>query len=139
MEMQNYKAGQNIFAEGDPGDMAYLVQTGLVEISRTAGDKRLVLGRIGPGGLFGEMALIDAKPRMAAAQAIEETIAFLVPTEVFRGLLDATDPVVRKLVSALMDHTRSLSAQLAECRQKLDSSSKVVHYRPTTLGKLTEK
>ena len=123
MILQSYREGQKIFSEGDSGDSAFLVETGLVEISRTVKGKKMVLGRIGPGGLFGEMALIDAQPRMADAQAVEKTKAFLVPTAVFKNQLDSSDPFMRKLVLALMNHARSLSGQLATANRMLATAA----------------
>ena len=139
MILQNFKAGQPIFLEGHAGDAAFLVESGEVEISRTVDGRKMVLGRIGTGGLFGEMALIDAKPRMADAHAIEETKLFLVPTKVFRSQLETSDPFMRKLVLALMNHTRSLSDQLAEYNQRLQAANEVQFYMPTTIGAMKDK
>ena len=132
MILQTFKPGQSIFLEGHGGDAAFLVESGTVEISRTVDGEKMVLGRIGSGGLFGEMALIDGKPRMADAHAVEVTKLFLVPTTVFRSQLETSDPFMRKLVMALINHTRSLSDQLAEYNQRLQAASKAQFYTPTT-------
>ena len=67
---QTYSAGQEIFKEGDKGDGVYVVRDGLVEISGLVDQKvRLVLSQVGPGDIFGEMAVIEAKPRSAGAVA----------------------------------------------------------------------
>ena len=124
MILQSYREGQKIFGEGDSGDAAFLVESGLVEISRTVKGEKMILKRIGPGGLFGEMALIDAQPRMADAEAVEKTKAFLVPTVVFKNQLNSSDPFMRKLVLALMNHARSLSGQLADANKKLAAAGK---------------
>ena len=60
-----FAAGQVIFKTGDPGEVMYAVQEGEVHIM--VGDK--VIDRVGPGGIFGEMALIDNSPRSATAVA----------------------------------------------------------------------
>jgi CRP-like cAMP-binding protein len=62
---QLYAPGDIIFAQGQPGDVMYIVKEGEVEIR--LGDK--VLDTIGPDGFFGEMALIDDAPRSASAVA----------------------------------------------------------------------
>lgn len=58
-------AGETIFAEGAHGDCMYAVLAGEIDIVRHG----QVLETIGPGGLFGEMALLDGQPRSAAAIA----------------------------------------------------------------------
>ena len=72
---RSFEAGQPVFAEGEEGDTMYAVIEGEVDI--------LVDGRLvettGPGGLIGEMALIDSGPRSATATA--RTDAVLVPVD----------------------------------------------------------
>lgn len=60
-----YDAGETIFREGDEGHCMYVVQAGEVDV--LLGDA--LLETIGPGGVFGEMALIDKSPRSATAVA----------------------------------------------------------------------
>ena len=68
-----YRAGERIFSESDEADECYVIDVGSVKITTTnAKDGReLVLAVLGPGEIFGEMALIDAKTR--SANAISET------------------------------------------------------------------
>jgi CRP/FNR family transcriptional regulator, cyclic AMP receptor protein len=60
-----FEAGAVIFAEGDPGDQMYVVREGTVMLS--SGERQLE--EVGPGGIFGELALIDSSPRSATATA----------------------------------------------------------------------
>ncbi len=63
-------AGKEIFKEGEPGDGIYIVKSGLVQISAVLNDAdRVVLARLGPGEMFGEMAVLDQNPRSATALA----------------------------------------------------------------------
>lgn len=65
IDYKQYKAGEVIFKEGDPGDNMYIIKEGMVEV--TAGGEKFIVSR--PGDLFGEMALIDSNPRSATAVA----------------------------------------------------------------------
>ena len=62
---EQFAAGDVIFAEGDPGDRFYVVREGTVTLSA---DGRK-LEDVGPGGIFGELALLDNAPRSATATA----------------------------------------------------------------------
>jgi len=75
---KQFASGQEIFQEGSPGDGVYFVKSGLVEISagKTA---RRVFSRLGPGELFGEMAVIEHRPRSATASAAEATEVYFLP------------------------------------------------------------
>jgi signal transduction histidine kinase len=69
-QFQSYKAGRNIFEEGDPGDGLFVIAQGQVQISCLVGqDQRRVLSQLGPGDFFGEMAVLDSQPRSATATA----------------------------------------------------------------------
>ena len=60
-----FTCGQTLFQKGEPGDVLYIVVEGQVEIR--VGEQ--ILEIIDPGGIFGEMALLDDQPRMATAVA----------------------------------------------------------------------
>ena len=64
-EAEQFEAGQTVFSQGDAADRMYVVSSGTVALS--IGDR--VVEVVGPGGLFGEMALIDREPRSATAVA----------------------------------------------------------------------
>jgi len=103
------QAGETIFAEGDDGDRAYIVESGIVEISRDVGGKKVTFGNIETNGIFGEMALIDEETRIASAVAVAETVLIPVPKVAVQAHLGNADPLVRKLVHVLVSNARSLS------------------------------
>jgi CRP/FNR family cyclic AMP-dependent transcriptional regulator len=70
---ENYRAGQIIFKEGSSGHWVYMVLTGSIEISRAVDGKKSILGILGPGEIFGELALIGNIKRTATARALVET------------------------------------------------------------------
>ena len=73
-------AGGEIFREGDTGDGVYFVKSGLVAIScLVGGNTRRVLSQLGPGEIFGEMAVIEHRPRSATATAAVDTDVYFLP------------------------------------------------------------
>lgn len=64
-EVQTFSAGDVIFNEGDPGDILYVVQEGVLEVLY----RGKVIETVGPGGLVGEMSLVDESPRSATVTA----------------------------------------------------------------------
>lgn len=67
--------GEVVFEEGDQGDRCFLVQSGAVKVLRRLADgRRVTLARLGPGTVFGELALFEGDRRSATVQAAEETI-----------------------------------------------------------------
>lgn len=81
--------GEIIFREGDPGDLLYLVGEGSVKISKSGrGGQQETLGFIQSGNFFGEMALLDGKPRSAMATAAEPTLLGTVDESTFQHILE---------------------------------------------------
>jgi signal transduction histidine kinase len=78
IQERRFSAGQDIFLEGAPGDGVYFVKSGLVEISAGQGSRH-VFSRLGPGEIFGEMAVIELRPRSANASAALDAEAFFLP------------------------------------------------------------
>jgi len=75
---RHFSAGQDIFLEGAPGDGVYFVKSGLVEISAGRGSRH-VFSQLGPGEIFGEMAVIEHRPRSANASAAVDSEVFFLP------------------------------------------------------------
>ncbi|MBI3782423.1 MAG: cyclic nucleotide-binding domain-containing protein [Deltaproteobacteria bacterium] len=81
--VKSYRAGEAIFQEGDPGDLMYVVREGTVNILVHG----KVVDRIDSGGLIGEMALIDRRPRSATAIASTECEVVPIDEHAFKQLI----------------------------------------------------
>ncbi len=104
-----FDPGDEIFEEGDEGRNAYIILSGLVEITKAGWDGDKVIGYTGEGEIFGEMSLIDAAPRMASARAVKETRVLVVPEEILRDKMAKADPFIRDLLRILVDGLRTLT------------------------------
>ena len=98
--------GEVVFKEGDDATSAFLIQDGEVEIYRTVEGQKKVLATIGKGGLFGEMGLIDSKPRAAGAQAKIKATVVVVTRAMFQEKLAKCDPFIRALLNIFVDTIR---------------------------------
>jgi CRP/FNR family cyclic AMP-dependent transcriptional regulator len=111
---RSFAADSVIIREGDPGDSAYLIEHGEVEVYCTTDDGKLVLGTVGAGGIFGEMALIDAKPRMASVRATRKTTCVEIDDKVFQAVMSKADPILRGQILAYVRNLRNLSSRMTE-------------------------
>jgi CRP/FNR family transcriptional regulator, cyclic AMP receptor protein len=107
-----FQAGTRIFSQGDPGHVMYYVERGRVQIWQGEAESRRILGYIEPGGIFGEMALIDQKPRMAHASAMVDTALLVIPEPVLREKMKGIDPFVAGLMRMLVASQRRLTQEL---------------------------
>lgn len=129
LHREKYSAGMVIFKEGDPGNSAYIIEEGSVEVSVSSTHQ----ARIFKGELFGEIALIDQQPRTATVRAAENTVLIPIPRELVKELLEKTDPVVRHLLLIILERYRSTRNQPA-----FDPTRSTVFRRDTTRGVATE-
>lgn len=100
-DVTSIPAGETLFREGDTGDVLFVVQEGELQI--TVGDKPIET--IGPGGLVGEMALIDKRPRSATVVATQDTRLVVLDEKGFLNHVHRTPffslQVMRVLVARL--------------------------------------
>ncbi|MEL6421908.1 MAG: EAL domain-containing protein [Pseudomonadota bacterium] len=95
-------AREVLFNEHEPGDCAYVVERGALEISVKRNGERVVLTHIGPGEIVGELAILSDERRAATAVALEETVVRKIHADQFaRRVLDM-DPVMRLLIETVM-------------------------------------
>lgn len=111
-EERAFAAGQEIFREGDAGDAVYVVKEGLVEISvAVGGDHRLVFSRIEPGDIFGEMAVLEDKPRSACAVACQDTTVYLLPRAGILKLVQGSPALALALLREISSRLRDFNHQ----------------------------
>jgi len=121
MDRQVFAIDQVIFREGKPGNAAYVVQEGKVEIYKTInGSEEVVLGTIEAGGLFGELALVDNQPRMASARAKERTVLIAINRQTFEKKMSGSDRFIKAVLRILLGNYRTVvrRAALAEAKLK---------------------
>ncbi len=118
MHEVNFREGEVIFSEGDPGDHCYKIVSGKVEIILNVrgilkrGQKD-TLGVLGPGEFFGDMSVMAGGPRSATAVAAEPTRCTAYSAEEILGVLES-DPqealgYVRMLIHRLRQSNRKMS------------------------------
>lgn len=107
--------GTTIFERGDEGHSMMAVMAGRVRISSSSETGREVMYRlIGPGEIFGEIALLDGKPRTAHATADEDTTLMVVERRVFRPLLMRHPDMMERLLIVVCERLRRTTIALEE-------------------------
>jgi CRP/FNR family transcriptional regulator, cyclic AMP receptor protein len=108
-------SGEVLFQKGDKGDALYGVRRGRVRVETgTAGGGRLVLNVLGPGDLFGEIALFDGQPRTADAIASEASELFMVRRSDFLSYLEREPRITIRLLELLCQRIRWVSDRMEE-------------------------
>lgn len=103
-----YDRGKLIMVAGQTGALMYVVLEGQVAISI----RDAVLERVGPGGVFGEMALVDQSPRSANAVAETDCALLAVNRTVFLNLVKSEPMFGISLLSSMAERVRNTAAAL---------------------------
>ncbi len=107
-----FSAGQQVFKEGDPGDGVYVVKSGQVQISALVeSGERYIFSTVGAGEMFGEMAVLDDKPRSASASAETDTVLYFVGREFILGLLRDSPEFSTALIHDISHRFREFSGK----------------------------
>jgi CRP-like cAMP-binding protein len=97
-----FAAGQVVVKQGDPGDALYVVAEGTLRVTKG----EVLLREIGPGAVFGEMALLDGAPRAATVEAVTAAKLLQVPRAEFESLLDESPEIARAVIRMLLGYVR---------------------------------
>ena len=98
---RDFKAGTVLFEEGQQGDFMYVVATGEVEIRRKVGETDRVLAVLPPGDFFGEMAILNARPRSATAVVRVDSRLVVIEGKTFEAMLRARPEIALRIIKAL--------------------------------------
>lgn len=111
-----YPINTMICCEHEPGFELYIIQSGKVKITKIINDKEVLLAVLKEGDIFGEMALLENKPRNASAIAYQETHIMAVNKANFQNMVATQPQLVTKLISLLAERTWVAYRQLANLK-----------------------
>ena len=116
MRERRFGRGEVIFHVDDPGDALFVVTSGEVKIVLPSDESAepVILTTIGRGGFFGELALLDGRPRSATAIAIRASHALVLRRGTFDGLVDAEPGLRRAMFAALAGEIRRLTGHVED-------------------------
>lgn len=110
-----FRAGETIFQRGNPGESMMVVLSGRVKISNYSADgKEAVLNFIEPGGVFGEIALLDGKSRTADAAAMAPSELFVLRRRDLLPFLEARPQVAIRLIEVLCAKLRHATSMVED-------------------------
>jgi CRP-like cAMP-binding protein len=116
-----------IFTEFELGTNFFIIKKGKVKITKLKSEKEVLLAILGDGDIFGEMSILNDKPRNAAAVAVEETILMVIDK---KGIEKLPPPIFSKLLEFLSKRIWLVQQQLI-C-YKLPSPNAKLYYMLTS-------
>jgi CRP-like cAMP-binding protein len=104
---RDFPAGAVLFEEGQPGDYMYVVQSGEIEIRRQVGESERVLAVLPAGEFFGEMAILNGRPRSATAVVRTAGRLLVIEGRTFEAMLRARPEIALRIIKSLATRLES--------------------------------
>jgi HD-GYP domain-containing protein (c-di-GMP phosphodiesterase class II) len=125
-----YPAGSTVFEEGDHGDALHVLRSGAVKVVRPSHDPGLVLDVLGPGKVFGELAVLNSAPRTATLVAVADSVTVVIDKDAIDAVLGRHPAAVREMLGTL---ARSLTLAKEELARHNSALEDVVRERTEEL------
>ena len=110
---RTYPKDTMIFSEAQPGQELYIIQKGSVKITKIVNDNEVLLALLKPGDIFGEMSLLENKPRSASAIAHEDAQLLAVNRANFERMVSSQPQIITRLTQLLAERIWFIYKQLA--------------------------
>ncbi|MQA75901.1 MAG: cyclic nucleotide-binding domain-containing protein [Solirubrobacterales bacterium] len=111
---RSFPRGVRVFMEGDSGDACYIVRTGDLRVTREHSDGRAIsLATLGPGDIFGELAMIDGGTRSASVETLSEAELLALPASAVRRVIAAHGDIAAKLIVAITRRLRETNERVS--------------------------
>jgi len=107
-----------VFCEGEPGNELFIIQKGYVKIIKITDTSEILLAVLKAGDIFGEMALLESKPRAAGAVAYEDCQLMAVNKENFQHMIQSQPQLIARLTTLLSERIWFIYRQLANTQIK---------------------
>lgn len=115
--LTRYKAGDVIVQENEFGETAYFIVEGQVEVSKKLDGQNIHLAYLDAGETFGEMSMIDEKPRSATVTAVTETLVSEIRRDDFFSSFQTDPKVALQLLKVLFERLREADATIAQLQR----------------------
>jgi CRP-like cAMP-binding protein len=110
---RNYPKETMIFSENMPGKEMFIIQKGSVKITKIVNDNEVLLAVLKQGDMFGEMSLIESRPRSASAIAFEDATLLAVNKENFERMVSSQPQIIAQLTKTFAERIWFAYKQLA--------------------------
>src|SRR4030067_412079 len=118
--------GTVLFREGDIGQEMYIIQSGRVKISKTVRNIEKTLSVIGKGEFFGEMAILNDKPRSATAEIVDDSEILVSDRNTFETMIKGNTEIALRIIKKLSQRLQEADNQIENLLIK-DNTSRLVN------------
>ena len=124
---RSFSAGTVLFREGDPGFDMFVIHSGRVQLTRRLRQQEAVIANLPAGEFFGEMAIVNNRPRSATATVIEDATLLVIDQRTFEAMIRGNAEIAVRIIKKLAGRLDQANAQV-EVLLLRDVNHRLVHY-----------
>lgn len=124
---RDFPAGTVLFREGEQGEEMYVIHAGSVRITKTIRGREKFLAELGQGEFFGEMAILNNKPRSATATVSTDAKLIVIGPKIFEAMILGSTEIALRMVKRLAARLQEADEQIENLMLR-DARSRVVHF-----------
>lgn len=109
---RTFRDGEVIIRQGDEGDFACVIQSGMVEVLREVDGKEVPIARRGEGEFFGEMSIFEKEVRMATVRAVGEVRVITVDRKNILRRIEEDPSLAFRIIQTMSRRIRELSGEV---------------------------
>jgi CRP/FNR family transcriptional regulator len=110
---RQYEDNEIVFLEHEPGDELYIIQKGKIKITKIVDNNEVMLAMLKPGDIFGEMAILENKPRSATVLSSGDSVMLAVNKANFEAMVQQNPQLGTRLITLLSERIWKAYRQLA--------------------------
>ena len=118
--------GTVLFREGDVGKDMYVLQAGRVQLTRRIKNEEKIVAVLMPGEFFGEMSIVNNRPRSATATVIEDAKMLVIDSRTFEAMIRGNAEIAVRLIKKLSTRLEQANQQI-EILLLRDTNHRIVH------------
>ena len=112
ISLQEFQKNELIIKENDIDEYLYLIKSGMVKVVKSVENKEIEVAFLKEGSFFGEMALIDDRPRTATVIAMEETVLEVFHRDSFIDIMHQNQNIAIKFLSGIFSRLRDANSKI---------------------------
>ncbi len=124
---RTFAPGTVLFREGDPGFDMFVIHSGRVQLTRMLRGQEAVIANLPAGDFFGEMAIVNNRPRSATATVLEEAVLLVIDQRTFEAMIRGNAEIAVRIIRKLSGRLDQANAQV-EVLLLRDTNHRLAHY-----------
>ena len=121
LDRQFFASGTMVIRQGTDGARAYFVESGAAEVFfKNPDGSETIIAELGPGDLFGEMAIISGEKRTASVRTVKNSVLIVLHAHALHTAVDHSDALYKKMVYIMVERLKKTHDHLSKDKEPLD-------------------